>query len=353
MATGLLALGFASLLLGSSACSNFVMNNDYGISVRTMDLGSIPGLGWSLLAVPAGSPGLRSSKHGYLGFAATIMRVIEENSLFGGMNDAGLSCDAQTLLGSQYPAAAAGKDNMEAILLCRWALEGFATIDEIQEGLKSVQFTEPKSVFALVGGLHWVLRDGTGKGLVVEFLDGKTVTREDLNDGDSTFGIMTNEPSFDWQLQAIQHLKWKEGLARTAVAMPGDWYPEDRFQRIFQVKRGMPVPKSYQEAVMQAVHVLNTVTVPMGLQLGTDSGKHSGEGSGDHTQWGVIYDHVQKSIYWRSSVNHNLQRLQLKDLLTSGGKRSFNADAASLPWFNDAAAAFQPLSVNEDSINVV
>eukprot|EP00439_Symbiodinium_sp_Y106_P084327 s679_g25.t1 len=41
-------------------------------------------------------------------------------------------------------------------------------------------------------------------------------------------------------------------------------------------------------------------------------------------------------------------KLQLKDLLTSGGKRSFNADAASLPWFNDAAAAFQPLSVNEE-----
>ena len=33
-----------------------------------------------------------------------------------------------------------------------------------------------------------------------------------------------------------------------------------------------------KEAVMQAVHVLNTVTVPMGLQLGTDSGKGSGEG---------------------------------------------------------------------------
>ncbi|OLQ01890.1 Ribonucleoside-diphosphate reductase large subunit [Symbiodinium microadriaticum] len=307
MATALFSLGFASLLLGSSACSNFVMNNDYGISVRTMDLGSIPRLGWSLLAVPAGLPGLRSSKYGYLGFAATILGVIEENYLFGGMNDAGLSCDAQTLLGSKYPDAAAGKDNMEAILLCRWALEGFATLDEIQEGLKSVQFTE----FALVGGLHWVLRDATGKGLVVEFLDGEMVTREDRNDGDSTFGIMTNEPPFDWQLKAIQHLKWKEGLARTAVAMPGAWYPEDRFQRIFQVKRGMPVPKSYQEAVMQAVHVLNTVTVPMGLQLGTDSGKHSGEGSGDHTQWGVIYDHVQKSIYWRSSSNHNLQRSRI------------------------------------------
>ena len=61
-----------------------------------------------------------------------IPRILERN-------DAGLSCDAQTLLGSKYPDAAAGKDNMEAILLCRWALEGFATLDEIQEGLKSVQ----------------------------------------------------------------------------------------------------------------------------------------------------------------------------------------------------------------------
>ena len=144
--------------------------------------------------------------------------------------------------------------------------------------------------------------------------------------------------------------------------MPGAWYPEDRFQRIFLVKRGMPTPKSYQDApvvllhpstsgnsdnlqdaVMQAVHVLNTVTVPMGLQLGTDSGKHSGEGSGvrrsssepwalkeglakclvqqcskDHTQWGVLYDHIQKIIYWRSSVNHNLQRPSLHWPLAAG-----------------------------------
>ena len=26
--------------------------------------------------------------------------------------------------------------------------------------------------------------------------------QEDRNDGDSTFGIMTNEPPFDWQLKA-------------------------------------------------------------------------------------------------------------------------------------------------------
>ena len=29
--------------------------------------------------------------------------------------------------------------------------------------------------------------------------------------------------------------------------MPGAWYPDERFQRIFLVKRGMPTPETYQE----------------------------------------------------------------------------------------------------------
>ena len=31
-----------------------------------------------------------------------------------------------------------------------------------------------------------------------------------------------------------------------AVSVPGSWYPDDRFQRLFWVKRGMPQPKDYQ-----------------------------------------------------------------------------------------------------------
>lgn len=105
---------------------------------------------------------------------------------------------------------------------------------------------------------------------------------------------------------------------------------------------------------MQAVHVLNTVTVPMGLQLGTDSGKGSGEGGAaarisslrglsheDHTQWGVIYDHKQQMIYWRHAMNQNLQRLDLQKLFATGERRSVRVDV-ELPWFHDASDALQP-----------
>lgn len=318
-----------SLLGTVQACSNFAMQNDFGLSVRTMDLGDTLGLSWSIVSLPSGTD---ASKHSLVGFEMTLAGIPQDGWLFAGMNDAGLSCDAQTLIGTQYPSVSSNA-SIDVLHLCRWALESFSGLEELEAQLSQVQFSA--SVASLrVGGLHWMLRDGR-RGVVLEFLAGRLVTHEDPNDGKEGFGIMTNEPPYSWQVEAVKHLQWKESLARTAVSVPGSWYPDDRFQRLFLVKRGMPQPKDYQEAVMQAVHVLNTVTVPMGLQMGTDSGKGSGEGSADHTQWAVIYDHHQGIIYWRSAENQNLQRLQLKKLWASGLKRRISAKASQLAWFHD------------------
>merc|ERR1712063_56604 len=97
--------------------------------------------------------------------------------------------------------------------------------------------------------------------------------------------------------------------------------------------------------MMQAVHTLNTITVPMGNQLGTDSGK--GEGAGDHTQWSVIYDHENKTMYWRSQVNQNLQRLRLQDVgidASSKQKQYLEVFSPKLPWFTDASDQLSPKS---------
>jgi penicillin V acylase-like amidase (Ntn superfamily) len=87
--------------------------------------------------------------------------------------------------------------------------------------------------------------------------------------------------------------------------------------------------------------VLNVVTVPMGMQMGTDSG--AGEGAGDHTVWGVIYDHVTPALYWRSETNQNLQQVVLADIPLSPGSKSKKLllETNSLPWFNDASGALK------------
>lgn len=97
---------------------------------------------------------------------------------------------------------------------------------------------------------------------------------------------------------------------------------------------------NYQQAVEHALHVLNTVTVPMGTQMGTDSGY--GEGAGDHTHYGHIYDHKQATLYWRHQSNLQLKRARLADLplAVGAGVRRLAYDN-SLPWFDDAAHAFE------------
>ena len=125
-----------------------------------------------------------------------------------------------------------------------------------------------------------VVRDRNGDSVVIEFIDGKTVLTEDKNDDHSGFGIMTNEPTIDWHIENVKHAKWKLNNARPAFSIPGNFYPDERFLRIYLLKTAMDKPTSYREAIMQAVHVLNSVTVPMGNQLGTDSS--AGEGAGDH-----------------------------------------------------------------------
>ena len=125
------------------------------------------------------------------------------------------------------------------------------------------------------------------------------------------------------------------------VAMPGSFYPDERFLRLHLVKSALPPPTSQREAIQHAAHVLNVVTVPMGAQMGTDSG--AGEGAGDHTMWGTIYDHKEKALYFRTMTNMNLQRVQLSDLKLGAGAapKRLALDAPALPWYADAAGAFE------------
>jgi hypothetical protein len=148
-------------------------------------------------------------------------------------------------------------------------------VAEVKEGLSKLNLWGNSCVGSLVycrSYVHWVFRDASGKSLVLEYPDAEPHFFDDVNDGVNTFGIMTNEPNFEYHLMNVQHLLWKRTLARQAVPVPGSWYPEDRFMRAYMVKSAMPLPTSSQEAVAYAVAALNVVTVPMGNPPGTDTG---------------------------------------------------------------------------------
>jgi len=349
------AISALLLIAGATACSNFLMSNDYQISVRTMDLGSAdlsPGLSWGLLSIPKGSAGTASrgpaaaqpTKYAALAFSVlnnSVPAAWSPEMVTGGMNEVGLSCDSQTLLGSSYPNKTGTSKDLDLSAFCGWALEGYSSTLAVKEALDA-------KVVVVWGsaqpdaGTHFALRDATNLSIVVEFIDKQTMVYVDGNDeGKTGFGVMTNEPPWPWQTENVRHFLWKEGMARSAISMPGNWYPDERYLRIYKAKSSMARPGSYAEAISQAVQVLNTITVPIGEQIGTDSGV--GEGEADHTNYGVVYDHKRKVVYWRTETNQNLQRVALSDIFSAKSEKPIFLPLMvnELPFYNDAFKSFK------------
>jgi len=137
----------------------------------------------------------------------------------------------------------------------------------------------------------------------------------------------------------IRHYEWKRTLARQSVAVPGNFYPEERYLRVHMVKAGMQslmeTTSDYQTAFSLATQVLNTITVPMGEQYGTDS---SGTQEMDHTVLGLVRDHSNKVIYWRDAYNPTFRRISLEDALTQAhGNKHVSMTMTHGPFFVDMA----------------
>jgi len=322
-------------------CSDFMMNFSYPgliMSGRTMDLGSTKN--WTITTWPVGKTeqlmdpigselkGARyTSKYGTVGITGNWFGDERYGfySLFGeAINERGLSCGQLTLVGSQYQQPSPLKTNVFYGTFCKWATQLYATSEEVYDALGNVAIFGPEILAE-----HFILHDAKGVSLVVELIDGQQHLYLDYNDHSSGYGIMTNEPPFDYHLTNVEHYEWKRSLARQAVPVPGSWYPEERFMRIHMVKSGMQdlglfeSVTSYQEAFSLTSQVLNVVTVPYGNQYGTDTGDLSGEGSSpDHTIWGIIRDHSSPALYWRDAGNPTFRGFKLSDIdFTTGASQ--------------------------------
>lgn len=343
-------------------CSDYYMKfkeESFKLSGRTMDLGATNN--WTISTWPAGMdngftsddesipPSFRwTSKYNAIGISGNWFGDSRKlfPSLFGdGLNDQGLSCGMLTLVDSKYEDLDVNKKNIFFGTFCQYAVQMYASVTEAAEAMDSITIYGPDILQE-----HFILRDATGASLVIEMVDGKKNLYLDLNDdGETGFGIMTNEPELSYHLTNVEHYTWKRSLARQAVAVPGGWYPEERFLRIHMVKSGMEESgdadtTDFQQAFSLTTQVLNTVTVPMGFQYGTDTGENSGEGgNADHTMWGVIRDHHEPSIYWRDSYNPTFRRLRLKDIDFKSGEQLMIVLECG-PYYIDMLDKMVPLS---------
>lgn len=324
---------------------------DRHVSARTLDFGYevkskvqvVPrGREFSAITTETDAPTLTwSNSLGYVGMDAFGFDWV----VCDGLNEAGLSVGTLWLPETKLPTdppADSGPDVVDFINLAGWLLGTCRTVGEVRDALGTVRIWNapvrrmwpsgepmPDAVKPLVDYAfteHLTFHDAHGGDLVVEFLDGQAVFH------DNAIGVLTNSPPYDWHTTNLRNYLGLTNVERKPVnlmgmdvtptgngsgllGMPGDVTPASRFVRATVLAEVATSATDARDAVNQAFHSLDLVSVPRFLAA-----------SGDYTQWYVARDHDDPTYYVRTYDSWTTDVHRLADLKvdTAGPQRSID-----------------------------
>ena len=203
-----------------------------------------------------------------------------------------------------------------------WILENFATVDEVRKNIGSI--VVPEVVLKEMGfapPVHYAIHDASGKSIVIEYIEGK------LRVYDNPLGVLTNSPSFDWQMTNLRnyvnfslvnvppvHLGsvTLQGFVQGTgmLGLPGDLTPPARFVRAVAYTHSVFPSKTGDETVLQAFHILNNFDIPRGSPR-DDQKDQYGNIIADYTLWTSASDLKARRYYFRTSENSQIRSVDL------------------------------------------
>jgi choloylglycine hydrolase len=217
--------------------------------------------------------------------------------------------------------------------IAQWELGSYllgacSTVEEVRKILPTIHVVYSYKENSPEFPTHYVVHDTQGNSLVIEHVKGKLTTH------DNSFGVLTNSPTFDWQIKNINnylHLftaptktlslngmtLHSPGEGSNLVGLPGDFTPTSRFIRLVVLTQTATQPSTIEDGINQAINIINNVDVPYGTVKCITNNKPTY----DYTQWMAVYDLTNRRIYYRTYENHNYRYIDLKKLSFKEGKK--------------------------------
>jgi choloylglycine hydrolase len=266
-----------------------------------------------------------TAKYGYVGLNVAGLDL--HHLICDGMNEKGLSIGALWLpVYTQYsPTVSSKAQALEVKDFTNWVLGNFATVAEVKTGLTGVEIWGGPLMNAKVP-IHFSIHDASGASAVLEFLEGNTQGLWQAN----TVGVLTNAPPFAWQLSNIGNYVGLSSVDAAPITIgvtpynppghgsgmrgvPGDSTPPSRFIRTLFQKQFATQPANNTDAISQALHLLNTVDIPLGTSAAKNEQKPS-KGNDDYTQWVVVKALTARTFSYRTAANPTLMQIDFAEL---------------------------------------
>lgn len=234
-----------------------------------------------------------------------------------GMNEKGLACAGLNFAGYAYyeENKVEGKENIAPYDFILWVLFNHETVDEVKEAINNIELVNvPLNEKYPVPTLHWMVVDKSGKSIVIE------KTKSKFSIYDNTVGVLTNNPTFDWQLTNLneyiglteehpKETKWCDqeikalGVGAGTRGIPGDFASVSRFVRIAFIKSRMPEVDNIS-AIPQFLHMLDYVAMVKG-------GVMTPEGKEDFTLYSSCMNQEKGIYYYKTYSNNRINAIDI------------------------------------------
>jgi choloylglycine hydrolase len=228
---------------------------------------------------------------------------------YGGMNEAGLVVEQMWLEESVYPEADV-RYGLTELQWIQYQLDNSATVAEIiaSDSLIRVSYTS-------VAPLHFLVSDAGGDVATIEYLEGKMVVHRGENLPCPALANSTYEHS----------LKYKQYMD-SDQSRDQEW-TGNTSGRFAKAASMIEAYSQDQDIVEYSFSILNSVS------------------QGPGTQWSIVYDLTELMVYYKSTQNEAMQKIELAD---------FDFSCSGVPLFVDlsetiiGAESFHELSYKDN-----
>ena len=244
-------------------------------------------------------------------------------------NEKGLSMAGLNFPGNaDYKQEAEGFDNIATFEFIPWILCQCATVNEAKEMLSHINIVNTNYSDEMPAAtLHWIISDRDSS-ITVESV------KEGLKVYDNEIGILTNNPTFDYQMFNLNNYMslsieppvnnfaknlelntYSRGMG--AMGLPGDLSSASRFVRAAFTKLNSLSGDSESESISQFFHILGSVEQQRGCV-------HMGEGKYEFTIYSSCCNTDKGIYYYKTYENSQITSVDMhKENLDGSGLVSY------------------------------
>lgn len=170
--------------------------------------------------------------------------------------------------------------------------------------------------------LHFIVSDKKEETIVIE------ACKDGLKIYDNKLGILTNNPSFDWQmtnLSFFQNLSTRQkydvewydtdikpfGQGFASFGLPGDWTPPSRFVRTAFLKACSPIEQETEKLISQFFHILANVAMVKGAIV--VEGNTTENDKYDTILYSSCIDLNEGIYYYKTYDNSQINMIKMKN----------------------------------------